>query len=78
LTAKEGPDFKEGGIPTMTATKGISLLLPNLIFTASMDLLAMTEGRVISSETKGTHNALIHVANYAKLSVIPPSLSSAS
>jgi hypothetical protein len=56
-------DFKEGGIPTMAATKGIGLLLPDLIFTASMDLLAMTGGKVISSETKGTHNGLIHVAN---------------
>jgi len=58
----------------MATTEGTSLLLPGLIFTASMDLLAMMGGRTIGS-VEGIlppHNGLIHVANYAKLSIIPP------
>ena len=59
-------------MPTTTIIKGTSLLLPGQIFTALMDLLAMMGGRAIGSEIKGNHNGLIHVANYAKLSIIPP------
>jgi len=72
IGSQTGADFMEGGVPTTTATEGTSLLLPGLIFTASMDLLAMMGGSAIGSKTEGTHNRLIHVANYAKFSVIPP------
>jgi hypothetical protein len=70
-----GANFMKGGVPTMATTERTSLLRPGLIFTASMDLLAMTGGRTIGSEIEGIlrpHNGLIHVANYAKLSIIPP------
>ena len=65
-------DFMEGGVPTTTTIEGTSLLLPGLIFIALMDLLTMTGGRAIGSKIKGTHNGLVHVANYAKLLIIPP------
>jgi hypothetical protein len=72
IGSRTGAYFMEGGVPTTTTTEGTSLLLLGLLFTASMDLLAMTGGRAIGSKIEGTHNGLIHVANYAKLSVIPP------
>ena len=70
-----GVNFMKGGVPTMATTEGTTLLLPSLIFTASMDFLEMTGGRAIGSEIEGIlhpRNGLIHVAIYAKLSVIPP------
>ncbi|KAL3576153.1 hypothetical protein D5086_021436 [Populus alba] len=62
--------FMEGSVPTMAAPEGTCLLFLGLIFTASMDLSAMTRGREIGSKIGAIlcpYNGLIHVANYAKL-----------
>ena len=58
-----GANFMKGGVITMATTEGTTLLLPSLIFTASMDFLEMTGGRAIGSEIEGIlrpRNALIH------------------
>jgi hypothetical protein len=53
IDTKIGANFMKGGVPTMATIEGTSLLLPGLIFTASMDFLAMTGGRTIGSEIEG-------------------------
>ena len=67
--------FHEKWCPNNDNNKGNTSATSRSDFTASMDFLAMMAGKKIGSEIKGIlhpHNGLIHVAIYAKLSVIPP------